>query len=106
MAVNLVESNSVEALERIAKLEDELAAAKALLEARPQEPTAEGSVIRFRKFGQSYTFAAVKVGVYAPTWYVTQDGGRTARQGVPPKTWDSLLDWIGERNFATIEVLG
>jgi hypothetical protein len=109
MATNLLERNNVTALERIVKLEDELAAAKKLLEQRPAEPSGMGTVVRFKKFGQAYSFAAIRVADGIVThngyWYVTQDGTRTSRQGIPPKTWDGLLDWIGERNFGTIEVL-
>jgi hypothetical protein len=66
------------------------------------EPEDEGSVIRFRKYGQHYLFAAMKVGDY---WYLTQDGSRSSRQGKPPLPWWGLLDFIGERNYSTIEVL-
>ena len=38
-------------------------------------------------------------------WYITQDGSRSSRQGHAPKTWDGLLDWIGERHWDSIEVL-
>ncbi|ASZ75510.1 hypothetical protein KIW74_gp18 [Mycobacterium phage Kimona] len=88
----------------IAQLEDALNRAKAQLEellSVPQEP-AEGSVIKFRKFNQAYTFAALRIG---DRWFVTQDGSRSSRQGYSPKTWEQLLVWIGERNWSTIEVL-
>jgi hypothetical protein len=67
---------------------------------RPQEPYGKGSVIRFTIHGR-YSCAAIRVqdGVLG-YWYVTQGG-----VSVPPKTWESLLDWIGEGNCATIEVL-
>lgn len=66
------------------------------------EPVEQGSVIRFRKYDQKYSFAAIKIDYH---WYVTQDGSRSARQGRPPMLWSELLDWIGERNYSTVEVL-
>lgn len=109
MATNLIESTSVDALQRIAELEDELAAAKKLLEQRPAEPSGTATVVRFRKYGQAYSFAAIRIGNTIGSrvgiWYVTQDGTRTSRQGIGPKSWDELLDWIGDRNVSTIEVL-
>jgi hypothetical protein len=30
---------------------------------------------------------------------------RSSRQGHAPTTWDELLDWIGKRNWDSIEVL-
>ncbi|AFF28348.1 hypothetical protein FDI09_gp22 [Mycobacterium phage Twister] len=87
----------IELLER--KLQD---AQEKLSTLSPVEPAEEGTVVRFRKYNQVYTFAAIKVG---HLWFITQDGSRTSRQGHAPKTWQALLDWIGERNWSTIEVL-
>ena len=93
---------------RIRELEDQLAVEKALLQ-RPAEPLGRDVVIRFTKYGSGYTFAALKVGGSNPfepaKWFLTQDGSRTSRQGHPPKVWADLLTWIGERNWASIEVL-
>ena len=96
---------------RIAELERQLEAEKADLAALrlpPPEPVGENAVIRFAKYGGAYAFAAIKVpGATGQSWYwyITQDGSRTSRQGHAPKTWVALLDWIGERNWAAIEVL-
>lgn len=84
-----------------------------LTESLPLEP-ANGSVIRFAKYHGVYQFAAIRVdrvvgdltgGATMAYWYVTQDGSRSSRQGRPPMQWDALLDWIGERNWDSIEVL-
>jgi hypothetical protein len=99
---------------RIAELTAELAKEQQTLATlRPDEPSGTSTVIRFQKF--DYTWAAIKVGGsigdYIRTgqpearWFVTQDGSRTARQGVPPMKWDDLLDWISQRNWNSIEVL-
>ncbi|AFU20696.1 hypothetical protein SEA_CHUPACABRA_70 [Mycobacterium phage Chupacabra] len=87
----------IDLLER--KLQD---AQEKLSTLTPVEPAEEGSVVRFRKYNQIYTFAAIKVG---DRWFITQDGSRTSRQGHAPKTWAQLLEWIGERNWTTVEVL-
>ncbi|AGK87552.1 hypothetical protein M045_gp73 [Mycobacterium phage HINdeR] len=68
----------------------------------PAEPVEDFTVVRFRKYNQMYTFAAMKVG---RRWFLTQDGSRTSKQGKAPMVWSDLLDFIGERNWDTIEVL-
>jgi len=100
MATNLMERNGVEALKRIKELEDELNAAKALLSQRPAEPSDDQAVIRFRKYSTLYSYAAIKVG---RRWFLTQSGDPQYKRS--PKAWDELLDWIGETNWHTIEVL-
>lgn len=88
-----------------------LSDARALLERRLNEiadspalpePKDTGSVIRFKKYNQAYFFAAIKIGEF---WYITQDGARTPAQGKGPYDWEDLLEWIGERNYGTVEVL-
>jgi hypothetical protein len=115
MAVKALEVSRDLVAARIAELEEQLAKEKQILAAaRPVEPEFTASVVRFQKF--DYSWAAIKVGgsiaeyirtgrADAGRWYVTQDGSRSARQGIPPKTWSELLEWIGERNWDTIEVL-
>jgi len=121
MATSLVEE-AVQGLDaRIEELEAELTLAK---EARawylPDEPSEEGTVIRFVKpnlslqLAQSQgalieawhrslaSLAAIKAG---DRWYITQDGACYAYDGWPAKTWNELLSWIGERNWHRIEVL-
>lgn len=93
--------------ERIAELELELERSRKLLDA-PQEPQAVHSVVRFVKYDQRYTFAAIKAYTDAAgigIWFLTQDGSRTSRQGHAPKYWADLLRFIGERNLHTLEVL-
>lgn len=97
---------------RIRELERQLEAERDALEpAVPVEPTEENAVIRFSKYGNTYSFAAIKVaqspdGVHGPCkWFITQDGSRSSRQGHAPKAWGELLSWIGERNWGRIEVL-
>ncbi|AGK88003.1 hypothetical protein M041_gp16 [Mycobacterium phage Severus] len=89
--INTLEVHLEKARQQLAELTSEL-----------PEPAEEGTVIRFRKYNQIYTFAAIKVG---GSWFITQDGSRTSRQGHAPKSWSQLLAWIGERNWNTIEVL-
>ncbi|QSM01170.1 hypothetical protein SEA_NANOSMITE_146 [Mycobacterium phage Nanosmite] len=92
---------------RIAELEAELAKEKQLL-LEPQEPEENHAVIRFVKYNSRYTFAAIRAYTDASgqgVWFITQDGSRTARQGHPPKRWNELLNFIGERNWKRIEVL-
>ncbi|QKO02469.1 hypothetical protein KIV64_gp19 [Mycobacterium phage DroogsArmy] len=73
---------------------------------RPLEPAGKDVVIRFRKYDRRYSFAALKVvGIGYPKWFLTQDGTRSSRQGKAPMVWSDLLDFIGERNWDTIEVL-
>jgi hypothetical protein len=97
-----------------AEAESKLAAAAAELEDInedlqyyvPVEPLAEDVVIRFRKYGLAYTFAAIRIitGIGDAVWYITQDGTRPQSRKAP-KTWGDLLEWIGERNWGTIAVL-
>lgn len=109
MAVKLMQVDLALTALRVQELERQLAKEReALAEAQPVEPAGENRVIRFAKYGNTYCFAAIKVrdivtGV--DRWYVTQDGSRSSRQGHAPKTWDALLEWIGERNWGGIEVL-
>ena len=81
----------------------------AIAEATPDEPQADRAVIRFKKYGGRYDYAAIRTADGNPfqesKWYVTQDGTRSSRQGIAPKTWAELLEWIGERNWDRIEVL-
>jgi len=65
-----------------------------------------GSVIRFRKYGGACNFVAIKIasGIGA-LWYVTVDGSRSSRQGIPPEDWQELTDWIDEHNWDRIEVI-
>ncbi|AEJ94534.1 hypothetical protein PBI_ACHEBE_71 [Mycobacterium phage Achebe] len=103
MAVTLVDDTVQGLNARIEELEAELALARAVREAHvPEEPSVDGTVIRFVKYNLSYTFAAIRV---LGRWYITQDGTRSPRQGHAPKAWDELLAWIGERNWHRIEVL-
>lgn len=93
---------------RIRELEEQLAQERALL-ADPVEPVGMHSVIRFVKYNQKYTFAAIKAytdGTGQGVWFITQDGSRSSRQGHPQRNWDGMLSFIGERNWANIEVLG
>lgn len=106
MATSLVTVSKDLVEARIAELQAQLEEEQEkLIELRPTEPEGDFAVIRFTKFG--YTWAAIKTrtitGRYL--WYVTQDGSRSARQGVTPKTWDDLIDWISDRNWEFIEVL-
>lgn len=85
------------------ELEAQLAAIDTDLEGLvPSEPVGLGAVIRFKKW-HGYSYAAIRT---PKGWFITQDGSRSARQGIPPKDWDSLLQWIAERNWHSIEVLG
>ncbi|MBB5167101.1 hypothetical protein [Mycobacterium sp. AZCC_0083] len=92
---------------RIQELEEQLALERSLL-ADPIEPALNHAVIRFVKYDQKYTFAAIRAYTNAADggiWFVTQDGSRSSRQGHAPKTWTELLAFIGERNWPNIEVL-
>lgn len=109
MATSLVPTGTDRQLAkfRIAELEEQLALERSVL-ADPIEPVANHSVIRFVKYDQSYTFAAIRAytdGAGEGVWFITQDGSRTSRQGHAPKTWPALLLFIGERNWVNIEVL-
>jgi hypothetical protein len=101
-AVATIERTKVKA--RVKELEDLLEAAReALSEATPVEPTELGAVVRFKKFG--YTYAALKVERLVGTqWYLTQNPTRSQDRKLP-KTWAELLDFIGERNWDSIEEL-
>lgn len=102
MAVSLTVQRAAQK-DAIAKAEDALEQARAALASfTPDEPLGQAAVVRFKKFRHAYSYAAIRVGDH---WYVTQDGTRTSRQGVAPLAWDELLEWIGERNWDTIEVL-
>lgn len=68
---------------------------------KPNEPAGLGTVVRFRKYDRRYTYAAIKVGL---EWYLTQNPARP-QDRKEPKKWSSLLDFVGERNWDTIEVL-
>ena len=115
MATTLVAENAAVVKLRIEELEQQLRAQQELLaNATPREPIGDGTVVRFTNW-EGYEYAAIRVpqrGVtsspFAATahrWYVTQDGSRSSRQGVPPKNWVELLNWIGAKNWHTIEVL-
>lgn len=110
MATQLVTASPSLIQARISELEDLLNEEKALLALaqRPVEPVEKDAVIRFRKYDQQYSFAAIAAGKNTfghKLWYITQDGSRTSRQGHAPKLWMDLLQWIGQRNWDTIEVL-
>jgi hypothetical protein len=93
---------------RIAELELQLQAERELL-AGPREPVPMHSVIRFLKFDQKYTYAAIKSHIDSTgrgVWHTTQDGTRSPRQGVKPMYWEDLIKFIGQRNWARVEVLG
>lgn len=105
MSTLLVDQSRAEIQGRLAEVRAEAAELESLLaDSRPQEPEAEGSVIRFRKYNGCYSFAAIRTP--NGSWYITQNGSRSPRQGHAPKGWDALLDWIGVRNWDAIEVLG
>lgn len=100
MGVSLLGTTRAEAEAKVASLTHQLDEAVATLEGlAPVEPP-PGSVIRFRKFG--YTWAAISI---MGDWYVTQDGSRTERQGVPVRSWAQFLVWVYKENWGTIEVL-
>lgn len=102
MAVSLTVQRAAQK-DAIAKAEDALEQARAALASfTPDEPLGQAAVVRFKKFRHAYSYAAIRVGDH---WYVTQDGTRTSRQGVAPLAWDDLLEWIGDRNWDSIEVL-
>lgn len=111
MAQKLVTAETVDTIWTegwIATLEQTLTEARAKLaqSKRPLEPAGKDVVIRFRKYDRRYSFAALKVvGIGYPKWFLTQDGTRSSRQGKAPMVWSDLLDFIGERNWDTIEVL-
>lgn len=109
MATSLVEVSADLVRARIEDLTRQLELAESdLEELTPQEPESLHAVIRFWKWDQSYIYVAVKTHLNADgkgVWYISQDGSRTSRQGIPPKTWAQLVAWIGERNWARIEVL-
>jgi hypothetical protein len=67
----------------------------------PDEPAGAGAVIRFKKFRQAYTYAALRVG---EQWYLTQNPARPQDRKLP-MYWEELVSWIGESNWDTIEVL-
>lgn len=67
----------------------------------PDEPAGQGTVVRFRKYNRRYTYAAIRV---LSEWYLTQNPTRPQDRKAP-KTWAELLDFVGERNWDTIEVL-
>jgi hypothetical protein len=86
----------------IALAEAALEKAKAALaDLTPDEPLGTGAVIRFKKYRHAYSYAAIRA---TDHWYLTQDGTRPGSRKAP-KTWDELLEWIGESNWNTIEVL-
>lgn len=110
MATSLVSVNRDHVKARIEHLQAELAAELELLsESKPVEPTDNEAMIRFKKFG--YSWGAIRVftdptlGAPSVRWFITQDGSRSARQGIPAKTWVDLLEWMSERNWDTIKVM-
>jgi hypothetical protein len=109
MAVHLVNGTATAARQRIAELETQLEAEKAILEmeATPAEPLEANAVIRFRKYRGTYSFAAIKGGSgdSRNLWFATQDASRSTRPGQPPRTWGQLLYWIGSHNWHQIEVM-
>jgi hypothetical protein len=107
MATKLVSTQHAEAQAKLAELKAQLdKVQESLAGYTPVEPVGYDNVIRFKKFNQGYTYAAIKVMSYAagPVWYLTQNPTRT-QDRKSPKTWSELLDFIGERNYHTIEVL-
>jgi hypothetical protein len=102
----LVSTQHAEAKAKLAELKAQLdKVQESLAGYTPDEPIEYGTVVRFRKFNQSYTYAAIKVPTVGGTvWYLTQNPTRTQDRKAP-KSWDELLDFIGERNYDTIEVL-
>lgn len=102
MATNLSTINRTNAQLRIDSLKVALAEAEFdLSSAQPDEPNRD-AVIRFFKYNGSYPFAAICA---SGLWYVTQNGKRSAAQGYPARKWADLVEWIGERNWDSIEVL-
>ena len=102
MATSLSTINRGNAQARIESLKVALAEAEFdLASAQPDEPNRD-AVIRFYKYNATYPFAAVCAG---GEWYVTQNGKRSASQGYPPRKWADLVEWIGQRNWDSIEVL-
>lgn len=100
MASTRIDRSGVKA--RIAELTEELLAAQnRLLALTPDEPAGQGTVVRFLKYNQHYTYAALRVG---DEWYLTQNPTR-AQDRRAPKTWAELLEFVGERNWDSIAVL-
>jgi hypothetical protein len=105
VATKLVSTQHAEAQAKLAELKAQLdKVQESLAGYTPVEPIEYGTVVRFRKY-QSYTYAAIKVPAVGGTvWYLTQNPTRP-QDRKSPKTWSELLDFIGERNYHTIEVL-
>lgn len=108
MATSLIESRAaakkqVEDLgASLAWLAAELDAAKSRLKnLTPEEPLGQGTVVRFKKYNRRYTYAAIRVG---SEWYLSQNPTRPQDRKAP-KYWSELLEFIGDRNWDTIEVL-
>lgn len=76
------------------------------LVSKPIEPLHDGSmtppVVRFTKW-EGYTYAAIRTP--DERWFVTQDPDRYGNQRIFPMRWEELLDWLGERNWSTLELL-
>lgn len=76
------------------------------LVSKPIEPVHDGTmlppVVRFTKF-DGYSYAAIRTP--DGTWFTTQDPGRYGNQRIFPMTWADLLDWLGERNWSSLELL-
>ncbi|ALA07894.1 hypothetical protein SEA_FAYELY_81 [Mycobacterium phage Fayely] len=73
--------------------------ARSLITSRPAEPAVDGSVVRFsREDWGDYLYAAIRVGGY---WYVTQS--KLSRHS--EKDWEHFLDWLGEENWSTLELM-
>lgn len=108
MATSLIGSRAaakkqVEDLEAsLAQLVSGLDQAKARLKSLvPDEPLGQGTVVRFKKYNRRYTYAAIRVG---SEWYLSQNPTRPQDRKAP-KYWSELLEFIGDRNWDTIEVL-
>jgi hypothetical protein len=72
----------------------------------PSNPVHDGTmlppVVRFTKF-DGYSYAAIRTP--DGTWFTTQDPRRYGDQRIFPMTWADLLDWLGERNWSSLELL-
>lgn len=94
--------------QRVAAVQAAADLAAFLASLRPSEPQEDGTVVRFRKWGQSYWYAAIR-GRQDPfgngRWYFTQDPNRAGGNKITPQDWGGLLDKVGERNWGTLEVL-
>lgn len=74
-----------------------------LITGRPLEPTEDNAVVRWSKWEGGYSYASIKT----PNgmWYTTQDPDRFGNQRIFPADWDDLLGIVGEKNWASMELL-